>query len=565
VEKMGETAGNGKERAVTRQYGVLATSLNEALDAARGALEPHSLLLPDGRMGELDALLAEFARRRMRIAIYGEVKAGKSTLINAIAGTELSPVAFEPLTSIPVRVTYGSPTVWRVGDRVVDNIDALSDIMRETEGGPEVVVETDLDLLQLGGQVDILDTPGVGSEDRFDSISAEVLRSLDAVVLVVRYPALFTQLTRKLMKGLESDIGKLFVVWNLDAACTELTPEERAQHAETLRARVVGAHELNLVDARAALRAAARGDRMGVVSSGLQAFREVLSRFAASEKRQIVALREAAKRAEQWLNDAQQALTRRKNELDSLLTATRKRLQGVRDAADAKNREARGQFESFQNSVAGIAEQRAMVAAANAAAARKQLRAARRRWIRAGDFEAVEHTATMVAAAYADSVEKATGATMQSLRDAARRFGTVIPATPRGRCLPVGDPIASDERKQRAAEGRALFLRRVVWRRWYLPGLSALEHQALDADLASQAAWFDAAARGAEEAARMVLEARLAEIARQADAEARQIKAGVRFEECETEFEELGRHLPEVSEQRERVGRINAEARELME
>jgi hypothetical protein len=240
-------------------------------------------------------------------------------------------------------------------------------------------------------------------------------------------------------------------------------------------------------------------------------------------------------------------------------------LQGVRDAAEGKSREARGHFESFQNSVAGIAEQRAMVAAANAAAARKQLRAARRRWVRTGDFEAVEHTATLVAAAYADSVEKATSATMQSLRDAARCFGTVIPATPRGRCLPVADPIASDERKQRAAEGRALFLRRLIWRGWYLSGLSALERQAVDSDLASQAAWFDAAARGAEEAARMVLEARLAEIARQADAEARQIKAAVRFEECEAEFEELGRHLPEVIEQRERVGCVNAEARGLME
>jgi hypothetical protein len=437
--------------------------------------------------------------------------------------------------------------------------------MREGEGGPEVVVETDLDLLQLGGQVDMLDTPGVGSEDRFDSISAEVLRFLDAVVLVVRYPALFTQLTRKLMKGLESDIGKLFVVWNLDVACAELTPEERAQHAETLRTRVAGVHELNLVDARAALRAAARGDRVGIISSGLEAFREALSRFAASEKRQIVALREAAKRAERWLSDAQQALTQRKNELDSLLTGTRKRLQGVRDVAEAKSREARGQFESFQNSVAGIAEQRAMAAAANAAAARKQLRAARRRWIRGGDFGSVEHTATAVAAAYADTVAKATNATMQSLRDAARRFGTVIPAAPRERCLPAADPITSDERKQQAAEGRALFLRRLLWCRWYLPGLIALERQALDGDLASQAAWFDAAARGAEEAARMVLEARLAEIARQADAEAKQIKAAVRFEESEAEFEDLGRHLPEVIEQRERVARINAEARGLME
>ena len=66
------------------------------------------------------------------------------------------------------------------------------------------MVETDLDLLQLGGQVDLLDTPGVGSEERFDTISSGALHSLDAVILVVRYPALFTQFTRALMHGLET-------------------------------------------------------------------------------------------------------------------------------------------------------------------------------------------------------------------------------------------------------------------------------------------------------------------------------------------------------------------------
>src|SRR5215510_13883914 len=106
-----------------RQFGALATRLHEVLDHTRQALAAHAGVLADGTIPELDALRAEFERRRVRIAIYGEVKAGKSTLVNALAGAALSPVGFAPLTSIPVRMTYGAAdaggasTAWRIGQR----------------------------------------------------------------------------------------------------------------------------------------------------------------------------------------------------------------------------------------------------------------------------------------------------------------------------------------------------------------------------------------------------------------------------------------------------------------
>lgn len=562
---MAPDASNNGERKMMQRYGALTTSLNEALANARRLLEPHSRLLSPTRLAELDAVLAEFARRRIRIAFYGEVKAGKSTLINALAGSELSPVAFEPLTSVAVRVTYGNATVWRVGERTVDSIAELARIMREEDGAAEVVVATDLDLLQLGGQVDIVDTPGIGTEERFDLISAEALRSLDAVVLVVRYPALFTRLTQKLMKELEADIGKLFVVWNLDSACSELSADERARHAETLRARVAGAHELYLVDARAAFRAAVQSDRVGIESSGLASFREALARFAASEKREVVALREAAKRAARWLEEGTQALGRRKAELDSLLTGARRRLQAVRDAADARRREAQRQFEEFQSSVAQAVEQRALAARESAATLRKRLRGARRRWVRTGDFGALEDAVAVLTTAYADAVANTASVATQSLQEAARRFGSTVQAAPWVRQVPSVEALAPEKRKERAAAGRARLLRRAVWCRWYLPGLRVLAREAVERDLASQSSWFETAVRAVEEAARKVLESRLSEIGRQAEAEMKQIKAEVRFEESEAEFNALARCLPELAAQRERVGQINAEARVLMQ
>ena len=94
-------------------------------------------------------------------------------------------------------------------ERTFERVEEVARLMRlGAAESDEIVAETPVDMLRLGGQVDLLDTPGVGSDDRADQISADVLESLDAVVLVVRYPALFTKVTRKIMAGLESSIGK---------------------------------------------------------------------------------------------------------------------------------------------------------------------------------------------------------------------------------------------------------------------------------------------------------------------------------------------------------------------
>lgn len=549
--------------AVRRAYGVLATSLNEALLETRHALEPHAALLPKGRLGEFDSLLAEFARRRVKIAVYGEVKAGKSTLINALAGKELSPVAFDPLTSVPLRITYGSRTVWQVGANRVESLAELTQIMRAgVRDVAEVVVETEADLLQLGGQVDLVDTPGVGSHEHFDAISAEALRALDAVVLVVRYPALFTQATRRLVQDLQADIGKLFVVWNLDADCAELEPAELARHAETLRAEVAGAHELYLVDARAAFRAQQGGTAV-TTGTGLPEFSEALSRFASSDKRELVALREAGKRAVRWIEAAQAALGRRQAALDAKLGEVRERLHAAQRAADAKATAERNRQAEFQAAVDAAGQQRAAAAARAAEALQAALRTARRAWVRSGRSEALAGAVNAAAEAFATACADANAAAAEALRTAAKQFGAV--ASPAAAERPDVRPgtLAPPERLERARTGSAAMLRRALWRRWYLPGLATLEKTGITEALAVQSAWCEAAARSAGASVQGVLDGRLADIARSAQAEQERIRVETNFLAEEGELEALAAHVPVLANAMQRIEDVSKEARRL--
>jgi hypothetical protein len=560
-----QTAGSQGDAAVARAFGALATRLNEAFGRARAALEPHAALLPQGTLGELDGFLAEFARRRVRIALYGEVKAGKSTLLNAVAGAALSPVAFEPLTSIPVRVTYGDNTLWRVGDQQLASVADVEAVMRNGTGDVhEVLVETDLDLLELGGQVDLLDTPGVGGTQDFDAISAQALRSLDAVVLVVRYPALFTQFTRHLMDNLEADISKLFVVWNLDAGCAELSADERARHAETLRANVAGAHDLFLVDALAGFRAMRNDDGAGSVASGLTSLIAALRGFASSGAREVAALREAAKRGHHLLDNAQHRFAQRSEELAQALSEARGRIERAQAAAETERAAARSQMAKLETAVARIGEQATAAAGKLAQDFRRRLRSARRRWIARGDIRTLHAAVADAASRHAGAVYAANRGTVSRLQAESARFGTTVPDNTRTRPKFTVSPLAPEERSALATAGRCQALRRAAWRRWYLPGLTALYRKEIGDDLTVQAAWLAALLQGTRDAAAATFRAKLDAIAQRADAAIAAIKTETDFAANETEFEQLGNHTPVVTAQVEAVAHISAEARAMV-
>lgn len=542
-------------------YGRLATRFHEALTTTRKALAAHAKLLPDGRLSRFDTLIGDFERRRVRIALYGEVKAGKSTLLNALAGAPLSPASFGPLTSVPIRVTWGPQTTWTAGGSTFASSDELAAAMRDSIDVDEVLVTTHLDLLQLGGQVDLVDMPGVGSEDRYDEITARALAALDAVVLVVRYPALFTRFTRHLLRTLEGDFSKLFVIWNFDASCAELSPEARDEQVEALRRNLAGVHELYTVDARAAYDATRNVDAAALQASGLPNFVQGLSSFAVSTKRGTVALREAAKRVEKWMRQADEALHKRKTTLAGSIAQTHADIDAIGVRATTDSEAARAGFEAFRETVKQAGVRRSEQAQAAAKVLRKELARARRSWMWTGDEDELSEKSATASRAYADEVDAALRAATDAMHEAAHTFGTVITAAPRERHEPNVAEVGPEERLQRSNSGRLQRTRRTLRAGWYLPGMTQWMGAEVDGDLKSQSDWFETTARAAEGAAQATLDAKLASIERMATEATSELRTRRNLEAEEAELATLERDAPVVARQRATITALAAEAR----
>lgn len=548
----------------TRACGVLATALREALLEARQIAAREVAFLPAGAVDELDHLLEQFERHRIRVALFGEVKAGKSTLLNAIAGKILSPVAFDPLTSVPVRVTYGNETQWHVDGRVLTDLIELEQWMRSAPfAATEVVVTTPLDLLALGGQVDLLDTPGLGGRDEhFDQITQETIRALDAAVLVVRYPALFTRFTHQLVERLARQVSKLFVVWNLDPTSRDLTEVDRQRYARALAENVGMPHELYLVDARTALEQP--GNSSAQQASGMTTFAEALRRFVSSTGREVAALRETAKAGVQWLLSIMEPLRQRYAEVTTRVQEARNQLSAVQAAGDQELAEARARQREFESALDRFSRETQSRAQHRASQLRRELHAARRVWMRTGHLLRLERAVAAAVSKYANDLASLAKMGRDELVTLAATFGTDVSIAVRPRREPSLGRLAPEDRNVRANSGSLRWLRRAVWAQWYLPGLAQFEKTAIDTDVAQFEQWLGDVVAATVQASRATTGERLRRIQEKTDQRLQEVRYETQLELYEDEARQLERGLPLVESKVERIQELARQAQLLL-
>lgn len=206
----------------------------EAAELARRiavlAAEDRSIATRANRLAE------RIARQRFHIAIAGEFKRGKSTLVNALLGRPVLPTGVVPLTTVATEVHFGEPVaasvVYEDGRREHVADTELADYVTEVgnPGNRRGVrrVELSVDASTGGGWAEpalvLVDTPGFASVHEHQTAAATAaLDEADAAVVVLSVDSPLSEGERSLLAELADRRGTLFLVVN---KCDHLTLSE---------------------------------------------------------------------------------------------------------------------------------------------------------------------------------------------------------------------------------------------------------------------------------------------------------------------------------------------------
>jgi ribosome biogenesis GTPase A len=241
-------------------------------------------------------LLVRLAEDRFNLAVVGQFKRGKSTLLNAMVGRDVLPAGVLPLTSAITSLRYGprERALLRWRGRTFQQevtLGELADFVTE-RGNPgnkrgltEAVVELPAAVLRRG--VWLIDTPGVGSSREANTLTTlAFLPEAAAVVLVTSADGPLGEIEEGFLRQIRAHVRKLLVVLNkVDIAA----PDERDALVAFVRSRI--AEQVGVVDvpvyalsAAQALSARLGHDARLLEGSGLVAFEAALARFLAEEQ-----------------------------------------------------------------------------------------------------------------------------------------------------------------------------------------------------------------------------------------------------------------------------------------
>ena len=285
--------------------GISTTSsqLRSVVDQAAGfiqRLDPE-LAASARKLQDLSLRLQE---ERFHLAVLGQFKRGKSTLLNALLGEPLLPSAVVPLTSIPTFIYAGprreAKVLFQDGERQethsCERAEEMSAFLarfvaeehnpKNRLGVSQVDVFHPAPILQRG--VVLIDTPGIGSTFRHNTEAAlNFLPQCDAALFVVSADPPVTEVEIDFLRQVRNKVTRLFFVLN---KVDYLSIEEKEQAAGffkmVLREQLGFPEDIELfcLSARQGLEAASRQDAALWGQSGLGELNEFLVLFLVDGK-----------------------------------------------------------------------------------------------------------------------------------------------------------------------------------------------------------------------------------------------------------------------------------------
>lgn len=279
--------------------------LEECLVLAVSCLEALGNDYADNR-AILENLSERLSAGQFRLAVLGQFKRGKSTLLNALLGDKLLPTDILPVTAIPTFISYAETLSVRVifsgdtGSRLFSTStgETLAGFLAKyvTEAGnpnnhrqvERVEIGHPARLLEQG--VVLIDTPGIGSTHRHNTeVAYQVLPQCDAALFLVSPDPPITEAELDYLKEICQQLPRTFFLLN---KVDFLDEEERVVSlkflADQLAPLLDCTPQVLPVSARNGLRARLSKDLAAWQQSGMAQVEENLIDFFAKEKRQVL-------------------------------------------------------------------------------------------------------------------------------------------------------------------------------------------------------------------------------------------------------------------------------------
>ncbi len=251
---------------------------------------------------ELASLQTRLVTGQFRLAVLGQFKRGKSTLLNALLGDKLLPTDILPVTAIPtfigaaenidVSVDFEVETepIKFVPSTDQSLADFLADYVTE-EGNPNnhrrvkrVAIGHPAAMLKQG--VLLIDTPGIGSTHKHNTeVAYQILPQCDAALFLVSPDPPITEIELDYLREIRQRLPQTFFILN---KIDFLDDQERIASLKFLSDQLAplcdGGPQVLAVSARKGLEARLSGDPVGWKTSGMEQVEQNLIDFFAREK-----------------------------------------------------------------------------------------------------------------------------------------------------------------------------------------------------------------------------------------------------------------------------------------
>lgn len=244
----------------------------------------------DRKVADRAEVLAErLAGGRFHVAVVGELKRGKSTLVDALVGSPVLPTGAVPVTTVATEVSFGPPGVSvRYCDGRVEQhpatVELAAFVAEERNPGNRLGVEAvevrvGCDLLASG--LVLVDAPGVNSIHGHHDLAAEAtLEASDAAVVVLSADSPLSDRERSILRFLAEAAKRTFVVVNKVDRLDAGDLEEVRRFVQGALRQVAPHASLHMVAALPALQARMVGGTTGPEPAGFARFESDLRHFA---------------------------------------------------------------------------------------------------------------------------------------------------------------------------------------------------------------------------------------------------------------------------------------------